>query len=352
MTPSRYDADALIHFASSLLEKLHLDRQRAGVVAQTLVEGDLLGHTTHGLALLPAYLADLDAGKMTRSGDPRVIADFPAAITWDGMRLPGPWLLKLAIDQAMQRAHTLGTCTVVIRRSHHTACLAAYLKRVTDQGLMMILCSSDPAFTGVAPHGGAKGALSPNPIAAGWPTRHQPVLIDVSMSIASMGTVRRAHEQAATLPGNWLLDNQGNPTSDPATRFANPPGSMLPIGGLDHGHKGYALALLVEALSIGLAGHGRADPEEGWSNNVALQILNPSLFGGSEDFLRQTTWTADACRNTPPRKGVSAVRLPGEGGLKRRESQFRDGVELSAQIVAALEPWCSRLDVSFPPAKR
>lgn len=350
MSQVRYEARKLTEYVSLLLEKAGLQNEPAAAVAQTLVEGDLLGHSTHGLALLPAYLDELNAGKMTKVGDPHVIADFPAAITWDGMRLPGPWLLKLAIDQAILRARTLGTCTVAIRRSHHTACLAAYLKRVTDEGLMIILCSSDPAFTGVAPHGGAKGALSPNPIAAGWPTRNGPVFIDVSMSIASMGTVRRAHERGATLPGNWLLDNQGNPTNDPATRFADPPGSMLPIGGIDHGHKGYALALLVEALSIGLAGHGRADPAEGWSNNVWLQILNPAMFGGLEDFLKQTTWVAEACRNTPRRERAEPVRLPGEAGLKRRAQQLQSGIELSAAIVAGLESSGTRFNVTLPDA--
>ncbi|MBE0595286.1 MAG: Ldh family oxidoreductase, partial [Gemmatimonadales bacterium] len=96
-----------------------------------------------------------------------------------------------------------------------------------------------------------------------------------------------------------LIDADGNPTDDPSVVTQEPPGALLPIGGIEYGHKGYALGLLVETLTMGLAGHGRADPIEGWTGEVFVQVLNPALFGGADQFLRQTTWVADACRATP-----------------------------------------------------
>src|SRR5882672_4977356 len=133
---TRYRAEELICYATALLDKAGLEADKSKVVAEILVEGDLLGHNTHGLQLLAPYLNDLEKGGMTKSGAPRAIADFPAAVTWDGMRLPGTWLTAQAIDLALERARKLGTCSVTIRRSHHIACLAAYLKHVTDQGMM------------------------------------------------------------------------------------------------------------------------------------------------------------------------------------------------------------------------
>jgi len=85
-----------------------------------------------GLALILGYLADLESGAMRKQGQPTVLADHPAALTWDGLRLPGPWLVLKTMELAMQRAASQGTCTVVIRRSHHIACLPAYLQRATD----------------------------------------------------------------------------------------------------------------------------------------------------------------------------------------------------------------------------
>ncbi len=81
----------------------------------------------------------------------------------------------------MARMH--GTGAVSIRRSHHIACLAAYLKRATDRGLMMILTCSDPAGASVAPFGAVTPVFTPNPIAAGIPTSGDPILLDISASL-------------------------------------------------------------------------------------------------------------------------------------------------------------------------
>ncbi len=351
MTTPRYRADELVRFATALLDKAGLENEKSKVVAEILVEGDLLGHNTHGLNMLAPYLKDIEKGGMTRSGSPRVIADFPAAVTWDGMRLPGIWLTVRAIDLALERAKTYGTCTVVIRRSHHIACLAAYLKRVTDQGMMVMLISSGPETGGVVPHGGrGTGVYTPNPIAAAWPTEGDPVMIDVSMSITTHGLTGRLHKEGRKLPGKWVLDGDGNPSDDPVVLFREPKGGLMPLGGTDHGHKGYALGLMVEALTGALAGHGRADANEGWAANVYVQVFDPALYGGKKDFIRQTEWMADACRATPPRTGFERVRLPGETGLRRREKQLKDGVELYPGILLALDAWSDKFGVKPPAA--
>ena len=348
--PSRHPSAALIDFACALLERAGLEGDKARVVSEILVEGDLLGHTTHGLALLPSYLVELEKGSMTKSGEPGVLADFPAAITWDGRRLPGPWLTVRALELAASRAKQTGTCTVSIRRSHHIACLAAYLKRVTDQGLMVILTCSDPFGSSVAPYGGRREVFTPNPLAAAWPTDGEPVIIDVSMSITTNGLTKRLQTEGRRFPGLWALDAEGRPTDDPAALYANPPGTLLPMGGVDHGHKGYAFALLVEALTGGLAGHGRADPKEGWGATVTAQVFDPRCFGGEDNFRRQTSFVAAACRSNPPRPGFERVRLPGEAGLRRRAEQLVHGVELYPGILAALAPWADKLGVAAPPA--
>lgn len=350
MIHERYEASALVEFAIGILQRAGMESDKARAVADILVEADLLGHTTHGLQLLPMYLAELEKGQMTPSGQPVVVADFPAALTWDGRRLPGPWLTLEAIAVACERAKKLGTCTVVISRSHHIACLAAYLKRVTDQGLMIILTCSDPAGTAVAPHGGTRGVYTPNPLAAAWPTAGDPVMLDVCQSITTNLMTRRLQAEGKKYPGLWAIDSRGVPSDDPAVVFGEPPGALLPMGGVDHGHKGYALGLMVEALTGGLAGHGRADPKEGWTSTTCIQIYQPALFGGAEEFSRQMTWLSDACRSNPPRPGFERVRLPGENGLRRREAQLKDGVELYPGIISALRPWTEKLSVNLPGA--
>lgn len=344
----RFNHSSLSSFAGALLDRAGLEKEKSAAVVDILLEGDLLGHTTHGLSLLASYLKDIQSGAMTRSGAPRVLNDRPAALTWDGQRLPGPWLVLLAIELAIPRARELGTCTVVIRRSHHIGCLAAYLQRVTQQGLMLILSTSDPDNHSVAPFGGRAGVITPNPIAAAWPTTGDPVMMDVSMSITTNGMVGRLNQQGGKLPGQWLVDNRGHATDDPGVVNANPKGALLPIGGTEYGHKGYALGLLVETLTMALSGHGRADPSEGWTGEVYVQLIDPDAFAGRDAFLRQSSWLADACRAVPPMQGVDRVRLPGEQGLGRRAQQLREGVELHPSVLPSLAAWADRYGVPMP----
>ena len=347
----RHPAESLTAFAHALLSRAGVRDDIARDVAEVLVDGDLLGHTTHGLALLPGYLREIENGTMRKEGAPTVVASRPAAATWDGHRLPGPWLTLRAIDAAIAMARTQGTGTVSIRRSHHIACLAAYLPRVTERGLMILLTCSDPAGASVAPFGGVSPVFTPNPLAAGIPTAGDPILIDVSASYTTNGLTARLHARGETLPHRWLQDARGEPTADPAVLFNDPKGTLLPLGGLEAGHKGYALALLIEALTGGLAGFGRADPAEGWGATVFVQVLDPEAFGGRDTFVRQTEWIADACRTATPRPGGAQVRLPGERGLRLLREQRERGVELHASVLPGLKAWAEKLGVEMPAAR-
>jgi LDH2 family malate/lactate/ureidoglycolate dehydrogenase len=348
--PIRYSADALREFARTLLARAGVRADIAADVAAVLLDGDLLGHTTHGLALLAPYLDELANDRMTKSGEPEVLNRRPAAESWDGKRLPGPWLTLRALERAAAMARACGTGSVVVRRSHHIACLAAYLKRATDIGLVAVVESSDPTVVAVAPHGGLKPFITPNPIAAGLPTSGDPILIDVSTSITSMGYAIQQMKAGRKLPGPWLIDHQGNATRDPGALLNEPKGALLPLGGLDAGHKGFALALLVEAMTAGLAGHGRADPPAGWGGTVFVQIYDPEAFGGLSAFKRQMDFLAASARNTPVRTGRERVRLPGQRGLQRYREQRANGVSLYPTIVPALTVWAKRYDVAVPDA--
>src|SRR5476651_1584914 len=99
----KFNAATLQSFGKSLLMASGLAEDRARDVAEVLLEGDLLGHTTHGFALLPAYLKAIQERTMKTVGEPSVIADHGSSITWDGRYLPGPWLIRRAIAIASTR---------------------------------------------------------------------------------------------------------------------------------------------------------------------------------------------------------------------------------------------------------
>ena len=348
MPESRYAAEALVAFARTLLERAGLDGEMARDVGDVLVTGDLLGHTTHGLALLAPYLAEIEKGAMMKTGEPLVVNARAAAQTWDGRRLPGPWLTLRALDTAASMAATNGTGTVVIRRSHHIACLAAYLLRATDRGLIGIVQSSDPTVAAVVAHGGLTPIVTPNPIAAGLPTSGDPILIDISSSITSMGFAKQEMNAGRRLPGAWLIDKDGNATDDPGALFGEPKGALLPLGGLDAGYKGFGLALLIEALTAGLSGFGRADPSEGWGGTVFVQAIDPEAFGGLAAFQRQMDHLVAASHASKPRPGIERVRVPGEAGMRRLREQRAKGVALYPTILPSLIPWAEKLGVATP----
>jgi L-lactate dehydrogenase len=347
---ARHPAPVLRAFASRLLQRAGLAADRADDVAAILVEGDLMGHTTHGLQLLAPYLQSLQDGTMAPAGQPEVVADRGAALTWDGNFLPGPWLVLQALGVAFARLPEHPVVSVAIRRSHHIGCLAAYLRRATDRGYAMLLLCSDPSVASVAPFGGTAGRYTPNPLAFGYPTGGPPVLIDISASTTTNGLVARLNRagRGERLPGAWLVDNRGNATDDPAAFAADPPGAILPLGGMDLGHKGFGLGLVVEALTSALAGYGRADGERRWGASVFVQLIDPAAFGGREAFVRETGWLAEACRTAPVKPGAPPVRMPGERALKLRDQQLADGVALHPEILPSLEPWAKRFGVALP----
>lgn len=336
----------LLHLGSGLLAAAGLERQLAETVADVLVEADMMGHATHGLALIPTYLKALESGAMAASGEPETLRDEGACVTWDGARLPGAYLVQSAVDLACKRAAQSGSCTVSITNSYHMGALAVYLRRATDRGMMAIVASSTPSVDGVAPHGGTRGVMTPNPLAAGIPTGGDPILLDISSSITTRNKAAQYAAAGRKFPGRWAQDAAGNPTDDPQAMLDG--GTLLPVGGIDHGHKGYALGLLVEALTQGLSGVGRADRPTGTYTAAFVQVFNPAFFGGLEPFARNMAHLAQSCRDNPPRPGTAAVRVPGDQAARLRRRAAEKGVPLSGQVLAMLDAAASRLGVDLP----
>ena len=349
MTTLRYRAENLREFAFNLLSIKGLQTGMATTVAEVLLEGDLLGHTTHGLQLLGPYLKELEAGTMTAKGEPVVLKDHGMSLLWDGNYLPGPWLVTRAIDTGLERLNSYPIVTVSIKQSHHIACLAAYLERVAEQGFLIILTTSDPTLGAkVSPFGSPAPVYSPNPIAAGWPIKNSLVMFDTSMSTTSVGLSQRLSRQKKRLPGKWVLDADGCPTDDPSVIFQEPSGSILPLGGQELGYKGFALGLLVEALTSGMCGFGRKDKPGRWGATVFLMMVNPTALGGQERFIQETSWIAKACLDAEPLDHKKPVRLPGQAALEKKRKYLATGVELESGILPSLENWSSKLGISMP----
>lgn len=350
MVDARYPVEPLTRFAGDLLAAAGLEAEKARTVARLLVLTDMLGRRTHGVALCPLYVDQLEAGLMTSHGEPECVRDGGAVVVWDGNYLPGLWLVHEALGIALDRVKEHGVVTFAMRRSHHIACLATLVKEATDRGCVAILATSDPAFGFVAPYGGREPLLTPNPFAIGYPASRAPVLVDISASITTVSMARQKAASGEEFEHPWLLDAAGRPTRDPRVlEQTEPRGSLMLLGGLEYGHKGFGLALMVEALTQGLSGLGRKDTEKRWGGNVFLQVLDPDAFTGRDAFLEQMDYLAERCRASAPLREGVPVRLPGEQAERNIAAAREAGVPLAEPTVQRLAAMAERFGLVMPP---
>lgn len=346
----RYNYRQLLEFGTALFNAAGLPRQRAETMASVFLEADLLGFTTHGMNRIPHNLRWLEDGSSRKTGEPDILAETSHLFNWDAAFLPGPWVVSQAIEQCMQKVESAGIVTATIRRSQHIACLGAYCPRIAEAGYLALITCSTPNEHTVCAHGGIEPVFSANPVAFVAPAPDYPVLFDVSMCITAGGYVTRAKREATRLPGKFLRDREGNATDDPNVFFAEPPGSIMPIGGESHGYKGYALTMMTEILSMALGGYGRADniTKDGEANSVYIQMINPAAFGPMDDFLRQIQAIKHMCEQSSHKVGEPAVRVPGQRAWQRRQNQIQSGVALYPTIMEDIKPWAEKFGITMP----
>ena len=128
----------------------------------------------------------------------------------------------------------------------HSGRFGTYPEMAAKEGMAAIMFGGnqlDNTF-GVAPFGGTKGRLGTNPFSMAFPhTDGRTILLDFATSETAVGKVRVYQARSKSLPGEWLLDSEGRPTSNPQDYFDG--GTVLPLGGLSTGHKGYALGMFM-----------------------------------------------------------------------------------------------------------
>lgn len=330
--------------AAALLAAAGLGSDQAGAVAANLVEADLLGHRTHGLKMLPVYLDRLDKGLMASAGEIEVLQDHGASFSWRTNRLPGAWVMAQLMETALARSAEHPVVTATLAECTHVGALQTYLHQPAERGLLALVMVTDPGVASMAPPGGLDAVTTSNPIAACLPTEGEPLLIDTSTSLVSNSAVASHAAAGKRLGGRWLLDNTGQASDDPTVvTAADPPGTLLPIGGEDFGYKGFAIGLLVEAYALALAGYGREQTRQRGAQGVFVQLIDPAAFGsGSAGFLASMTDLVRRCHASRTAPG-QAIRLPGERALAERRRQRAAGIEYDAALVETLDQWARKL---------
>jgi uncharacterized oxidoreductase len=329
-------------FVAALLRKSGAPRGHASVVAEHLVECSRLGVHSHGLIRVPQYVRDIRAGEIDPRARPRRTRT-RGAVSWvDGRCCFGQVGGIYCTQRAVGAASTHGAGLVVANRLGHTGRLGAYAELAGAQGFLVLVFGTTPPRSHiVAPFGGIDGRLSTNPIAFAIPNGAAPVVADFATSQQPEGKVRSARNRRQRLPDGVLQDPDGNPTNDPAVLYGSPRGTLLPLGGRDFGHKGYALGVLVEAMATLLAGDAVDDASRRTFNLAVLAIATDNGFErGTErmvDYLR-------SARPTDPRR---PVLVPGD---PERAAHDRTVVEVDEQSWNETEVIARELRIAVPSA--
>jgi len=353
MSSNRVEHGRLLAFITDLFAAHGMSEEIAPVVARGFVEAELLGFRSHGLARVSANLDWLASGATPGSGTPRVLVDRPAVGNWDGLGLPGYWVMHLALAHAIERARDTGAFTMTLRRCQHVACLAAALLPAVEARMVALMMVSSPNEAFVSPFGGSGRLFSNNPLAFTAPgsltlaEAEPPLLFDVSMAITAGSQVDRAGRLGRKLPEAAIKTASGQVSDDPAEFRQG--GSVMPIGGLTHGHKGHALTLMTEVLTQALAGHGRSRSEsENEHNSIYLQVLDPRAFADPEDYDREINHLQRMVADSPADDPGRPVRLPGRRAWAVRLSQMADGVDLDPGAMEALAPYAQKTGLELP----
>lgn len=317
----------------------------AELVARSLVDANLAGHDSHGVIRVPWYIELIQKGQILPAERPRVVKRGRATAlvdsAWGFGQVGARQCAELAVELA--REGELGLVTTY--RSNHIGRLGEWAEIIASAGMIGLVTTSWSAgpFAG-APYGGAARALSTNPIAWGIPLGEgRPLFVaDYATTAVAEGKLRVARAKRAPLPPGLILDPEGRPSTDAEDFYRG--GMLLPFGG----HKGYALALVVELLSVALSGADATPHVTGHKNGATFLAIDPAVFRPRAEFEAAARAILDRMKAVPPAPGFEEVLVPGEPEVRSRAERERDGIPVAEATWEAIQATAHRLGVPLP----
>ena len=345
-----FTPETLKDFSISLLAAAGATAEEAATVGASLIDANVKGYDSHGLMRIPFYLDMLKAGDIVSGAELTTINETPTLLAadanWGFGRVQCGALTDSLLDKADQSGVAIGT----LRQSSHIGRLGEYCEIAAARNLVSIMMvNTHGAARRVAPPGGRAPRLGTNPIAMGVPSGDAPLVLDFSTSVTAEGKVRVKSIAGETCPEGWLLNSDGNPTTDPNDLYTDPPGSILPMGG-PQAYKGFGLSLMIVLFSGALSGGlcARETPITPKGNCVFMMAVNPAFLGGTEAFEREVSQLVDFVRNTPTAPGVEEIMLPGDPERKTVARNEEEGLFVDDENWSKLRELATTLGVESP----
>ncbi len=315
-------------FVSRVFVHCGLSEALAAQWADLLVETSLLGIDSHGIRMLDRYVRHVQGGGIATHFAPKTLKDHPAVAVIDAQASSGHLAASYAMDEAIRKARKAGVGLVSVIHANHVGACALYVARAAQASCVGI-CTA-VSRPGIAPWGGTQPLLGLNPLAVGFPMAGKPpFLLDMSTTVTAMGKITRAADEGQPIPEGWALDDQGQPTTDPERART---GSLLPIGG----HKGYGLAMAIEAITALLPGGNLSMEVLSWIAQTAQPMnasftaiaLDISAFTEPDAFAQKAAEWADTLTQSPRQTGVDQLYYPGQRAGLTKEERLRSGIPL------------------------
>ena len=331
-TEIRVDAARLNEFATAIYAGAGMPEADARLLADTLVQSDLWGHQSHGVLRLGWYLERLRNKVMNPVTQPEFVVDAGAMAVIDGHDGVGHVLTMLATREAVKRAKQHGIAAVGVRMSNHFGTCMYYTRIGALEGCVMLLTTNGgPAM---APWGGRKKIIGTNPWSVATPAgKHPPFLMDMANTGVARGKIYLAHNKRQPIPEGWAIDKDGAPTTDPQAAIE---GIVLPMAG----HKGYAIAMMVDVLSGVLTGSGFLSDvhspyktaEKSNCGHFMIAVNIEALQPLAQFNARMEQYIAEL-KSVPLAKGHDEVFYPGEIEANNDIANRRDGLLLPADTL-------------------
>lgn len=341
-----FQAKDIEGFVAQLFAAAGLAQPAARRVASALVEADMSGRASHGVLQADGYLARLMAGAMSPGDQVSVVSDTGSAVVLDAERIEGHLAAEAAVDIGVAKAREHGIVAVAVRNGFHFGVAGRYVRLAAEQGCVaLIMCNTKPVM---AAPGGTERLVGTNPLAIGIPTAGHPFVLDMATSNGSYGRMRQARATGQSIPQDWALDANGEPTTDPAAAME---GFLRPIAGA----KGFGLSMAIDLLSGLLAsgglGAGLGSIEDDVSvpsnGSYLLIVIDIGHFRPPEDFRAESQAAAERVRRSSRSPGTERIYIPGERSGEML-AKNNGTIALSAPAVVALVARAAALGVAVP----
>jgi uncharacterized oxidoreductase len=342
--------DVLTRFAIDLLAAGGLRADEAEVVGRSLVDANLRGHDSHGVVRIAQYLDQLSKNEVVTGAPFTTLKESDVLLAADGHwgfgRVQAGRLTERLIEKAQRNGVAIGT----LIRSSHIGRLGEYCELAAAAGLVsMLMVNTHGVARRVAPPGGKAPRLGTNPIAMGAPAGEFPLVLDFGTSATAEGKVRVKRIAGQACPPGWLLDSEGRPTTDPATLYGDPPGTILPMGG-DQAYKGFGLGLMVEIFAGALSGGvcARERPLNQNGNCVYMQVIAPHHLGDADHFSQEISCLLEFIRGCPRVGTCPEILLPGDPERRTLAERTKTGIPFDEGNWGQLIKLAERFGVAAP----